>query len=132
MSALARLKVRLEQKGRPNELTKPTKPPSVSFVSSQSGAFSKSQGANAANDHKNLGLEALHQFRFDLIEGTADSVQEIDRVNNMAWEFMKVDDLPFTEAIRLAAEIVVSCEVKSGEAAYEDVQAVWRRLGEPF
>jgi hypothetical protein len=74
----------------------------------------------------------LRQFRFDLIEGTTDSVQDIDRVNNMAWEFMKVDDLPFTQAIRLAAEIVVSCEVKSGEAAYEDVQALWRRLGEPF
>ena len=77
-------------------------------------------------------MEALHQFRFDLIEGTEDLVQEIDRVNDLAWEFMKVDDFLFTEAIRLAAEIVVSCEVRSGEAAYEDVKALWRRLGEPF
>ena len=45
---------------------------------------------------------------------------------------MKVDGLPFTDAIRLAAEIVVSFEVKIGEVAYEDVQALWRRLAEPF
>ena len=92
----------------------------------------KSESALVATYAQDSIAVALRQFRFDLIEGTADSVQEIDRVNNMAWEFMKVDDLPFTEAIRLAAEIVVSCEVRSGEAAYEDVQALWRRLGEPF
>jgi hypothetical protein len=130
MSALARLKVRLEQKGLPNEPTKPTTPSFVSFVSNQSESFSKSQGANASNDHKNLGLEALLQFRFDLIEGTADSVQEIDRVNNMAWEFMKVDEMAFADAIRRAADIVVSSEVSTCETAYEDVQALWRRLSE--
>ena len=97
-------------------LAKPTKPESASV-------------ATYAQDSIAV---ALRQFRFDLIEGTADSAQEIDRVNNLAWEFMKVDDLPFTEAIRLAVEIVVSCAVRSGEAAYEDVQALWRRLGEPF
>jgi hypothetical protein len=128
MSALARLKVRLEQKGLSNELTKPTELPSVSFVSSQSGSLLKSQNANAANDHKQLGLDVLRQFRFDLIEGTEDSEQEIGRVNNMAWEFMKVDAMAFAEAIRLAAEIVVSCEVSACEAAYEDVQALWHRL----
>ena len=133
MSALARLKVRLEQKGRSNELTKPTEPPFVSFVSNPSGSFSKSQGGNAANDHKQLGLEALRQFRFDLIEGTADLVQEIERVNNMAWEFMKVDEMVFADAIRRAAEIVVSSEVSACETAYEDVQALWRRLsGQDF
>ena len=128
MSALARLKVRLEQKGRSNELTKPTEPPFVSFVSSPSGSFSKPQGGKAANDHKQLGLEALRQFRFDLIEGTADLVQEIERVNNMAWEFMKVDEMVFADAIRRAAEIVVSSEVSACETAYEDVQALWHRL----
>lgn len=92
----------------------------------------KAESASVATYAQDSIAVALRQFRFDLIEGTAASVQEIDRVNNLAWEFMKVDDLPFTEAIRLAAEIVVSCEVKSGEAAYEDVQALWRRLGEPF
>ena len=70
-------------------------------------------------------LEILNQFRFDLIEGSVNSIQEIDRVNNMAWQFMKSDGLPFNEAIRLAAEIVVSCEVSACEAAYEDVQALW-------
>ena len=92
----------------------------------------KSESASVATYAQDSIAVALRQFRFDLIEGTADSFQEIDRVNNLAWEFMKVDALPFIEAIRLAAEIVVSCEVRSGEAAYEDVQALWRRLGEPF
>ena len=73
-------------------------------------------------------LEILNQFRFDLIEGSVNSVQEIDRVNNMAWEFMKVDGLAFNEAIRMAAEIVVSCDVSACEAAYEDVQTLWIRL----
>ena len=92
----------------------------------------KHESASVATYAQDSIAVALRQFRFDLIEGTADSVQEIDRVNNMAWEFMKVDDLPFTEAIRLAAEIVVSCEAKTCEAAYEAVQALWRRRGEPF
>lgn len=43
---------------------------------------------------------------------------------------MKVDGLPFNEAIRMAAEIVVSCDVSACEAAYEDVQALWIRLSE--
>ena len=128
MSALARLKVRLEQKGWPHELTQPTKPSSVSFVSSQPGAFLRYQSADAANDLKKFGPEELRQFRFDLIEGTEDAMQEIDRVNNMAWEFIKADGMPFAEAIKLAAEIVVSCEVSACETAYEDVQALWRRL----
>ena len=77
--------------------------------------------------------ENLEQFRFDLIPAAiadGSSEQEIDRVNNMAWEFMKVDEMAFTDAIRRAAEIVVSCEVSACEAAYEDVQALWHRLSE--
>lgn len=75
--------------------------------------------------------ENLEQFRFDLIPAAiaeGSSEQELERVNNMAWEFMKFDELPFNEAIKLAAEIVVSCEVSACEAAYEDVQALWHRL----
>jgi len=72
--------------------------------------------------------ENLEQFRFDLIEGSAASVQEVERVNNMAWEFMRVDEMTFADAISLAAEIVVSCEVSACEAAYENVQALWHRL----
>ena len=82
------------------------------------------------NKHGFLNLEILNQFRFDLVEGSVNSIQEIDRVNNMAWQFMKSDGLPFNEAIRMAAEIVVSCDVSVCEAAYEDVQALWIRLSE--
>ena len=90
----------------------------------------KSESASVATyDQDSIAL-ALRQFRFDLIEGTADLVQEIERVNNMAWEFMKVDEMAFADAIRRAAEIVVSCEVSACETAYEDVQALWHRLSE--
>ncbi len=40
--------------------------------------------------------------------------------------------MAFKGAIRLTAEIVVSGEGKGGEVVYEGVQALWRRLGEPF
>ena len=93
----------------------------------------KSESASVATYAQDSIAVALRQFRFDLIEGTADSVQEIDRVNNMAWDFMKVDEMAFADAIRRAAEIVVSCEVSACEAAYEDVQGLWRRLsGQDF
>ena len=80
-------------------------------------------------------FENLEQFRFDLIPeeiAAGSSEQELERVNNMAWELMKFDDLPFNEAIKLAAEIVVSCEVSACEAAYENVQALWNRLSGEF
>ncbi len=87
----------------------------------------KSSDVNSING---LSLN-LEQFRFDLIPDaitTGYSIQELERVNNMAWEFMKVDGLPFNEAIRIAAKIVASCDVSACEAAYEDVQTLWNRL----
>ncbi len=87
----------------------------------------KSSDVNSING---LSLN-LEQFRFDLIPDaitTGYSIQEIERVNNMAWEFMKADGLPYNEAIKLAAELVSSCEISVCEAAYEDVQALWIRL----
>ena len=73
----------------------------------------------------------LRPFRFDLvaleIEAGFDQ-SELAGVNNMAWEFMKIDGLNFDEAIRLAAEVVTHCGGAAWEAAYEDVQALWRRV----
>ena len=46
MSYLAKLKVDISGKAIPSELTKPTKAPSVSFVSVTSGHISEIEGAN--------------------------------------------------------------------------------------
>jgi hypothetical protein len=76
-------------------------------------------------------LEKLRQFRFDLvahdIKGSYSPVS-LDRVNNMAWEFMHVDGMEFSTALHLAAQIVAECDVAASEAAYEDVRSIWRRL----
>jgi hypothetical protein len=76
-------------------------------------------------------LEELRMFRFELIEEDIDegySSAILGRINNMAWEFMQVDGMSFYDAIRIAAEIVSACEVAACESAYEDVQALWRKL----
>ena len=75
--------------------------------------------------------QSLVQFEFDLMQAEIDAgypVEELNRVNNMAWEFMQVDRMTFDKAIKLAAEIVVHGQVTACEAAYEDVQALWRKV----
>ncbi len=76
----------------------------------------------------------LELFRFDLTDDDIESeiqagypATDIIRVNNMAWEFIKVDGLPFDEAIRTSAEIVVSCPYAPCEASYEDAWMLWRQ-----
>ncbi len=54
-----------------------------------------------------------------------ETVGELYRANNMAWEFMQADGMAFEDAIRLAAEIVVSGQVAACEAAYADVMAIF-------
>ncbi len=89
--------------------------------------------------HRLALLETLRSdlalFRFDLTD--RDIAADIDagypatdivRVNNMAWEFMKADGLPFNEAMDVAAEIVTTCPSASCETTYEDVQALWRHI----
>ena len=76
-------------------------------------------------------LQSLAQFEFDLMQAEIDAgypVEELNRVNNMAWEFMQVDRMTFNMAIKLAAEIVVHGQVTACESAYEDVQALWRKV----
>ena len=52
----------------------------------------------------------------------------IDRINNMAWEFMQHDGMAFDQAIKSAAEIVVQCAVVNCEASYASVRELWQRL----
>lgn len=76
-------------------------------------------------------LEKLRQFRFDLLNRDIEggySAADLERANNMAWEFMQVDGMEFSVAVHLAAQIVAECDVAASEAAYEDVRALWPRL----
>lgn len=59
MSYLDRLKAEVSEKRIPDELTKPTKAPSVSFVSAPSEHISRIEGA--ANDPANPAAEARRQ-----------------------------------------------------------------------
>lgn len=85
----------------------------------------------AKSEQTNSLLNKLGLFRFDLIAQEIDAgfdQSELAGVNNMAWEFMKIDGLSFEEAIRMAAEIIAYCGVTVCEAAYEDVQALWEKI----
>ncbi len=76
-------------------------------------------------------LDLLRLFRFDLVTHDIKggySGDELERVNNMAWEFMQVNGMAFSDALHLAAQIATECDVAASEAAYEDVRALWRRL----
>lgn len=83
---------------------------------------------NKADVIRYLQYEALRQqlepFQLDVIPDTP----ETERINNMAWEFMQADGMPYAEAIRQAAEIAAKCQVAAGEAAYETVRELWRRI----
>lgn len=76
----------------------------------------------------------LRLFRFDLItqeiaEGYP--ADELHRVNNLCWEIMQADGLPFNEAMWIAAEIVAACNMAECERSYTSVQALWRRITRP-
>jgi hypothetical protein len=76
-------------------------------------------------------LDLLRLFRFDLVAHDIEDgypVDDLERVNNMAWEFMQVDGMKFSEALHLAAEIVTERDVVVSEAAYEDVRALWLKV----
>lgn len=76
-------------------------------------------------------LDKLRLFRFDLVVRDIEDgypAVSLDRLNNMAWEFMQVDGMEFSAALHLAAQIVTECDVVASEMAYEDVRALWRRL----
>lgn len=53
---------------------------------------------------------------------------DLQRVNNMAWEFMAVDGMHFDCAIRLAAEIVVSGQVAVCEATYANTMELFEKV----
>ena len=75
--------------------------------------------------------QSLAQFEFGLVRAEIEAghdAGELHRVNNMAWEFMQTDGMAFGDAIKLAAEIIVSGQVAACEATYEDVQGLWQKV----
>jgi hypothetical protein len=76
-------------------------------------------------------LSGLDQFNFgDLSTDifTGHDLYPIHRTNNMAWEFMQADGMSFSDAIKLAREIVSSRQVAMCEAAYIDVFELIQRI----
>ncbi len=70
----------------------------------------------------------LKKFHFDV----EIKHPELNRVNNMAWEFMQVDGMRFQEAMTLAAQIVAHCDVAACEASYVNVKMLWERINQPL
>jgi hypothetical protein len=76
-------------------------------------------------------IEVLKLFEFDRIsQANIDDeyMRQIDRVNNMAWEFMVWDGMEFMDAIKAASEIVTGCPVAVCESAYVDAKNLFKRL----
>jgi hypothetical protein len=83
------------------------------------------------NNNENHLLETLSLFCFDSIQREIDagcSADELHRVNDMAFEFMRIDSMSFADAIKLAAEIVVNLKAAPCEAAYEKTMELFRKI----
>ena len=83
------------------------------------------------NSNEELLLESLSLFCFDVVQKEIDAgypAEEIHRVNDMAYEFMQTDSMPFGDAINLAAEIVVNLKTVPCEAAYKKTMELFKRL----
>ena len=85
--------------------------------------------------HRQALLDALRSaisaFKFDLVEQESaeiTSAEELRRTNNVCWHFMQVDGMAFSQAMRVAADLVVSCPPAPCEAGYDDPHEIWRRL----
>jgi hypothetical protein len=74
---------------------------------------------------------ALEPFQFDKVQADMDAgypSEDLYRVNNMTWEFMQSNNMPFDEAIKRAAAIVADEQMVACEAAYIDVMRLFKRL----
>ncbi len=76
-------------------------------------------------------LIRLEPFRFDLVAADIAAgapAAEIDRTNNLCWEIMRADKLPFNQAMAIAASVVVTCDPTPVEFNYQDVRQLWLEL----
>lgn len=74
--------------------------------------------------------ETLAQFRFDLVGQEIEAgypVEELRRVNNIAWRLITARGFQFQEAITTAAQWVVDHPPHADEAAFIDVMELFKR-----
>ncbi len=74
--------------------------------------------------------ETLAQFCFDLVEQEIEAgypVEELRRVNNIAWRLITARGFQFQEAITAAAQWVVDNPPHRDEAAFVDVMELFKR-----
>jgi len=112
------------------------KPTNAKITSTQAPANDGAglrQTSTTTQSHRQLNSDTLALFRFDLVQRDIEDgypAEELTRVNNMAWEFMRVDGMGFDEAIRAAAEIVAHTQIAACEAAYADVMVMFSKYKE--
>ena len=83
--------------------------------------------------HLSSPIELNALFRFDLVRqeiAAGHPEAEMRRIHNMAYVFMRDDQLPLGEALQKAAEIVVHCPMAECELAYLDVMNLWSKGNE--
>ena len=83
--------------------------------------------------HLSSPIELNALFRFDLVQqeiAAGHPEAEMRRIHNMAYVFMRDDQLPLGEALQKAAEIVVHCPMAECELAYLDVMNLWSKGNE--
>ncbi len=76
---------------------------------------------------------SFDKFRFDLVQSDIDSGYPADglhRVNNIAWRLMTTRGYLFDEAIKAAALWVSDNPPHADEAAFVDVMALFREIGQ--
>lgn len=75
--------------------------------------------------------EALAQFRFDLAQQEIEAgypVDELKRVNNIAWRLITARGYPFQEAITAAAQWVAGNPQHQDETAFINVMAIFKGI----
>lgn len=75
--------------------------------------------------------DVLQLFRFDLVQQEIEDgypADELRRVNNIAWRLMTAQGFGFDEAIKAAAEWVISSPAHQDESALIDVMGLFKGL----
>lgn len=75
--------------------------------------------------------ESLALFRFDLVkqeiaEGYPEA--EMRRFHNLAHVLMRDENLPFEDAVKVAAQIVIHCPMAECELTYVDLIELWSEI----
>lgn len=95
---------------------------------------SKIAGIAVAKSKKPITDDYLRQFRFDLVqdeESAGLAVADLYRCNNIAHHLIMVQGWKFPEAMKAAAEWVITNDQHEDEKMFDDVMLIWRLYGMP-